>query len=72
VGLLQVLRVEFMQRLVQEHVTVASQVLIHLCFMNMELSNSILTFLRNSVVSCTQHTVSLEMKPFFIALTVPF
>jgi hypothetical protein len=66
----QVLRVEFLNRLVLEHVQVACQALVHLCFMNAQLSVTLCTSLRNSVVTATQHTVSADLKPFFKALSV--
>lgn len=64
-----VLRVEFLNRLVLEHVQVACQALVHLCFMNAQLSVTLCTSLRNSVVTATQHTVSADLKPFFKALS---
>jgi hypothetical protein len=72
IGEWQVLRPEFYNRLVLEHVASACQVLVHLCFMNPQLSVTVCTSLRNCVVAATQHTVSVDMKPFFKAMTVRF
>jgi hypothetical protein len=69
-GIKQLLRADFLQRLICDNGAAASRVLTHLCFQNTDTTLSLTPFLRTLVINATQHQVSADIKQYFKALTV--